>query len=196
MFGRKGDVGIGTLILFIAFILVASVAAGVVISTTNLLQSKALTTGTESTKEVATSFETISAYAMDGSDDRYIEQVYWTVKPSSGNDDVDFDDLLLTMNTNNQSQEYSYDSSVNCSDSTNVSSYTNKFGITMIIEATNSLSGYFVKGDIVQFCFKAPRAIAEGEKVKLNLIPKKGSTLTENINMPSLMIDQRIYIYP
>ena len=54
-----GSIGIGAMIVFIAMVLVAGIAASVLVQTANRLESQAMTTGEQTTAEVATGLRVV-----------------------------------------------------------------------------------------------------------------------------------------
>jgi flagellin FlaB len=93
----RGQVGIGTLIVFIALVLVAAIAAGVLINTAGFLQSQAESTGQESTDQVANNLQITTVYgdAVDGSAE--IQEVTTDIQLSPGSDAISADDIEATL---------------------------------------------------------------------------------------------------
>lgn len=61
---EAGEMGVGTLLIFIAMILVAAVAAGVLVQTAYKLQSQAELTGDQATQEIATGVKVVAAWGV------------------------------------------------------------------------------------------------------------------------------------
>jgi flagellin-like protein len=101
---KRAEMGIGTLIIFIAMILVAAIAAGVLIQTATSLQNKALLTGERSKGQVSTSILTMILFGEDGGDND-VEVFCQKVKLAPGSDPIRFSDTLITFNTKNASSD-------------------------------------------------------------------------------------------
>ena len=90
-------VGIGTLIIFIAMVLIAAVAASVLITTSETLQSRAKTVGTQTIREVSAgvSIESVTGYTNAGK--TIIEYLAITVRPRAGSKDIDLSLCTLSV---------------------------------------------------------------------------------------------------
>lgn len=87
-FGKKSLMGIGTLIIFIATILVAAVAAGVLISTSGILQQRALITGQEARKQITNSVDVVSILAHGNKTDESMNDFEIYIRLSAGSDPI------------------------------------------------------------------------------------------------------------
>jgi flagellin FlaB len=91
---ERGQVGIGTLIVFIAMVLVAAIAAGVLINTAGFLQTQAEDTGTESTEQVADNLNVITTTGNVSGADK-INELRIGVQPAAGSDQINLAKLTL-----------------------------------------------------------------------------------------------------
>jgi len=137
---RKAQVGIGTLIIFIAMILVAAVAAGVLLKTSGGLQQKATVTGEQATKEVSTNIKVtnVVGYSNDSTSNKQIRAIILTAQLASGSGDVKYSDIVLTYQEGNTYVSgIAYNSTISLSSSL----YSKSGDIISGIENMNASSG-------------------------------------------------------
>jgi flagellin-like protein len=96
---ERGQVGIGTLIVFIAMVLVAAIAAGVLINTAGFLQTQAEATGEESTAQVTDSLQVYTAAVPQGQIDTSngIQQIDLQVGLGPGSNRLDLQNVEIQV---------------------------------------------------------------------------------------------------
>jgi len=98
----RGQVGIGTLIVFIAMVLVAAIAAGVLINTAGFLQSQSEQTGQESASQVSDRLQVVNTVGRDVDNNDEISEIVMTVKKAPGANDVDLGAVTLQYITDEE----------------------------------------------------------------------------------------------
>ncbi|GCF14128.1 flagellin [Haloarcula mannanilytica] len=102
----RGQVGIGTLIVFIAMVLVAAIAAGVLINTAGFLQSSAEETGQQSSDQVTNRLEVVNQVGtVTGGN---VDTVDITVKKAPGAGNIDLSTTILQFVHSSGSSDLTY----------------------------------------------------------------------------------------
>jgi flagellin-like protein len=192
---KKAAQGIGTLIIFIAMILVAAVAAGVLIQTAASLQSKSLDVGRQSQEKITTDLDVLQIVAYDTSDgviNEGIDNLSVTVRLGTGSATVKLSDTLLKIDSSVSLKSSNF---VYAADSLSPSTYSSSY----LINGSNHVDGYLVAGETVQLNFQMPIGsgnITESQSLVLRLIAKNGAVKPIKMSMPSAIVDVVTYLYP
>ena len=96
-----GAIGIGTLIVFIAMILVAAVAASVIIQTSETLQNRANAVGKQTIRDVSSGMQIVDITGYTDESKTKIEYLALSIKPRAGSYDLDLNETLIYLEHDN-----------------------------------------------------------------------------------------------
>ena len=95
-----GVIGIGTLIVFIAMVLVAAVAASVIIQTSESLQNRAYAVSKQTIRDVSSGMKIIDLIGYTNTAKTKIEYLAISVSPRAGSYDIDLNETLVYLEFN------------------------------------------------------------------------------------------------
>ena len=107
---RKGAVGIGTLIIFIAMVLVAAIAAAVLINVSGILQQRAMATGKEAISQVSGNLVVVGIMGNTDSVKTLVNSMNITITAAAGAGRVDLSQLVMKLGNNNNQSTFTYSS--------------------------------------------------------------------------------------
>jgi flagellin FlaA/flagellin FlaB len=175
---ERGQVGIGTLIVFIAMVLVAAIAAGVLINTAGFLQSKSEATGQQSTQQVSNRLqEVVTTGSVAGNDS--IDTVEVTVSQAPGAGEIDLTNATITWIGPDGTYTLTHDT---------IGTGDGNFSVSQVKDADGSSPVLNEPDDrlTVQFDLTTGplSALAEGEEVTIKINTMSGSTTTIRFVVP------------
>ncbi|ELY61431.1 flagellin [Natronococcus amylolyticus DSM 10524] len=191
----RGQVGIGTLIVFIAMVLVAAIAAGVLINTAGSLQSQASDTGTETQEAVANQIEVVHAVGEthDGEElsetDDGIEQLSMTIMRSAGADVIDLESMTVQYTSAETDQTLTHEDSddVEDGDEFDPSELEEEQFTTVGIDDSedNSLTNSEDRVQLLINVDEVDDGLGEGDSATLQLVDQSGAQFTYGVSVPA-----------
>jgi len=114
---EEASIGIGAMIVFIAMVLVAGIAASVLIETSNILETRAMSSGQETRDEVSSGigvYQIIGQYgirAIGGSSVSAFHNMTIIVTSRSGGSEIDLGEIVVTISNGSKQCVISWDNS-------------------------------------------------------------------------------------
>ena len=175
----RAEVGVGTLIVFIAMVLVAAVAAAVLINTSGTLQQRAQSTGKEATQEVSSNLKVVGIYGYRNTTSDDLRVMKLNVELSAGATSMDLTKLIVRYSDGTNTRNYNW-SDVDLGDGNDEDA---SFFSTSWIRGSGT-GDVMEAGDLVELKFILGTDLAERIDVKVDLIPEAGSAVSADFRTP------------
>lgn len=167
----RAEVGVGTLIIFIAMVLVAAVAAAVIIGTAGDLQQRASTTGKDATEDVSSNLRVIGVYGIRNDTVADVWQLKFQIMLAAGSPDVAMDEMVIRYSDGNNVRLYKHDEAP---------TFTLQW-----IRGTGH-DDILKPGDLLELTIDTQGdPLAPSDTFELSFIPSVGQAVYQNLRMPS-----------
>jgi len=191
---ERGQVGIGTLIVFIAMVLVAAIAAGVLINTAGFLQTQAEATGEESTAQVSDRLQVVSQSGTfdDAQENGQIVELDFVLAQSPGASNIDLSETSVELIGEDGQETFTLSTAA---DGTNIDMF--KGDNTVVFTDTSDRAqvtlGLDETSDLVNNnAGDSPYVLEEGDSMSITFTTASGATTTTEIRVPSTVVSDSV----
>ena len=192
---KGGEMGIGTLIIFIAMVLVAAVAAAVLISTADEMAMQAYSTSRTVRQDVSSGLNVVHVYGYRSvNTNTSITDIILKVKLKPGSDPIDLDQMVIQVSDGDTVVDYEFHLSPD-------SDLGNSYYATELMDPAEH--GVFVAGEkailtegtlisLKMYVGADGLSLTTQQEVTIKLIPKHGVPTLIKFTTPSVYADELI----
>lgn len=193
---ERGQLGIDTLIIFIAMVLIAAIAAAILINVTGELGGEVPNIARRNIATVATKMSVDSVYGKcrgPGSDE--IEELYVTVSLGPDSGTIDLDKIVMEYTHSYAEEEGAV---IYSTGATNAIDNDEEFEVKGIrgVDRDRLKDNLIEEGEVYKLTIDETGGLGLGEKATLKFIPEVGTPVVVDINVPGHLATQIVELYP
>lgn len=181
---KRAEMGVGTMIIFIAMVLVAAVAASVIISTANSVREQAESTGSDAVNNIASGFKVQDVVGEIKSNKMVNITIY--MRLSAGSPNINMDNVMVSVTTSDNSNYLSLDPSDR---DTPVANTT--YGFTKTLDVQKYDEWVLGQGDLAKITITG-LSIGFNQQVIIKIIPAYGQMSLVTFTTPEQYSSQFI----
>lgn len=182
----KAQVGIGTMIVFIAAVIVAAVAAAVLINVAGNLQRKASETGQEATQEVAANLFLRDIVGTTNASQTGLSRIAWYMSLAPGAEPIDLNTTVLRWKSASDLSDMQVSSFTDCTDAA-FDALADGFCVRNVYDAGDGDYWVLSEGDRVRIevALGTGEELAPRTSVDVLFLLEAGSPVTGSFKTPA-----------
>jgi flagellin FlaB len=188
-FDKRAEMGVGTMIIFIAMVLVAAVAASVLISTANSVREQAQNTGEQAIQNVASGFITYDVVGTVTATYDELDSVDIYVRLAAGSPSINMDNVVISVTDGGDTVVFVKGAAASATDYAAEQTLV----VSSVEDWTTSAVDMVGQGDLIKITLDLGAfAIGNSQNVEIKIMPAYGQNSLVQFYTPEVFDSEMI----